>query len=170
MNDTTNTNERLVVEVELVALALSTEACVRTRELESYAHVAELGHVTRARITQIVNLVNLATDIIEELLFLPRIETGRARILLRDLQPLTRDWMKTEPRACRAVPPLCVSGPRVACCLSQFPGPFVSAVAPASSLRDSLPDRYCSSPPSFIILRRNWPLLSSLDTLSRCSK
>jgi hypothetical protein len=128
MNGKSNTNERLVVEVELrteravkgarvfvegperaempvgrvprisklMALAMSIEARVKAGELESYAHVAELGHVTRARITQIVNLVNLAPDIIEELLFLPRIETGREPILLRDLQPIAQelDWRK----------------------------------------------------------------------------
>ena len=81
---------------KLMALALSIEARVRVGELESYAHVAELGHVTRARITQIVNLVNLAPEIIEELLFLPRIETGRDLFLLRDLQPVAQelDWKK----------------------------------------------------------------------------
>jgi hypothetical protein len=81
---------------KLMALALSIEARVRAGELVSYAHVAELGHVTRARITQIVNLVNLAPDIIEEILFLPRIETGRDLILLRDLQPIAQEleWKK----------------------------------------------------------------------------
>jgi hypothetical protein len=81
---------------KLMALALSIEKRVKAGELESYAHVAELGHVTRARITQIVNLVNLAPDIVEEILFLPRTETGRDLFLLRDLQPIAQelDWKK----------------------------------------------------------------------------
>jgi hypothetical protein len=64
--------------------------------LEGYAHVAELGQVTRARITQILNLTNLAPDIVEEILFLPMVETGRDLFLLRDLQPIARelDWRK----------------------------------------------------------------------------
>jgi hypothetical protein len=81
---------------KLMALALSIEKRVKAGELESYAHVAELGHVTRARITQIVNLVNLAPDIVEEILFLPRTETGRDLFLLRELQPIAQelDWRK----------------------------------------------------------------------------
>jgi hypothetical protein len=81
---------------KLMALALSIEKRVKAGELESYAHVAELGHVTRARITQIVNLVNLAPDIVEAILFLPRTETGRDLFLLRDLQPITQelDWKR----------------------------------------------------------------------------
>jgi hypothetical protein len=36
-----------------------------------------MGHVTRARVTQIMNLLNLAPDIQEALLFLPVVEVGR---------------------------------------------------------------------------------------------
>lgn len=42
------------------------------------AEVDRLGHVTRARLTQIMNLLNLASDIQEGVLFLPRIQEGRA--------------------------------------------------------------------------------------------
>jgi hypothetical protein len=81
---------------KLMALALSIEERVRSGEFESYSRVAELGQVTRARITQILNLTNLAPDIVEEILFLPMVETGRDLFLLRDLQPIARelDWRK----------------------------------------------------------------------------
>ena len=36
-----------------------------------------MDHVTRARLTQIINLLNLAPDIQEEVLFLPPTEKGR---------------------------------------------------------------------------------------------
>jgi hypothetical protein len=42
-----------------------------------YADLARLGHVTRARVTQIMNLLNLAPDIQEELVFLPKTIRGR---------------------------------------------------------------------------------------------
>jgi hypothetical protein len=76
---------------KLMALALSIEQRVRSGEFESYSRVAELGQVTRARITQILNLTNLAPDIVEEILFLPMVETGRDLFLLRDLQPIARE-------------------------------------------------------------------------------
>ena len=37
-------------------------------EVHDYAHLARLGYVTRARITQIMNLFNLAADIQEAIL------------------------------------------------------------------------------------------------------
>ena len=79
-----------------MALALRFAEQVRTGELSNYSKLADLGHVTRARVSQIMNLTNLATDIQEALLFLPRTERGRDPIHLRLLQPITAkfDWLK----------------------------------------------------------------------------
>jgi len=43
-----------------------------------------------------MNLLNLAPDIQEEVLFLPRTEKGRAQIILAQLQPIAQvlDWQK----------------------------------------------------------------------------
>ena len=80
----------------LLALALRIDEQVRKGELTSYAEVAELGHVTRARVSQIMNLLNLAPDLQEAILFLPRTVSGRDAIVLRDLQPIASivDWRK----------------------------------------------------------------------------
>jgi hypothetical protein len=80
----------------LMALALHFDEQVRKGVLASYTEVATLGHVTRARISQIMNLLNLAPDIQEALLFLPRTQRGRDPIHLRHLQPIacTFDWKK----------------------------------------------------------------------------
>ena len=80
----------------LMALALRFQEQVRTGALSSYTELADLGHVTRARVSQIMNLINLATDIQEAILFLPRTEQGRDPIHLRLLQPITAatDWKK----------------------------------------------------------------------------
>ncbi len=51
-----------------MALAIKIDDMVRHGELRDYADVARLGHVTRARITQIMNLLNLAPDIQEQIL------------------------------------------------------------------------------------------------------
>ena len=61
----------------LMALALRLDELVRTGQVASYSALAELGHVTRARICQILNLIQLAPDIQEALLFLPPTQGGR---------------------------------------------------------------------------------------------
>jgi hypothetical protein len=80
----------------LLALALRIDEQVRKGELTSYAEVAVVGHVTRARVSQIMNLLNLAPDLQETILFLPRTERGRDPIILRELQPIASilDWRK----------------------------------------------------------------------------
>ncbi len=67
---------------------LSERARRRAREL------ARLGHATRARITQIMNLLNLAPDIQEQVLFLPLVTSGRDRIRESDVRPIAavHDW------------------------------------------------------------------------------
>ena len=80
----------------LMALALRLDERLRRGDIASYAEVAELGHVTRARVSQILNLLNLAPDIQEAILFLPRTVRGRDPLILRDLQPIasTNDWRR----------------------------------------------------------------------------
>ena len=80
----------------LMALALRLDELVRTGQVANYNALAALGHVTRARICQIVNLLQLAPDIQEAVLFLPLTVRGRDPILLADLMPIAAafDWRK----------------------------------------------------------------------------
>jgi hypothetical protein len=80
----------------LMALALRLDELVRTGQVASYSALAALGQVTRARICQIMNLLYLAPDIQEALLFLPPTQRGRDAIILADLQPIAAafDWRK----------------------------------------------------------------------------
>ena len=80
----------------LMALAIRFEELVRRGEVADYAELARLGHVTRARMTQIMDLLNLAPDIQEELLYLPRTTSGHDPIAERDLRPIAAeaDWGK----------------------------------------------------------------------------
>ena len=80
----------------LMALALRFEHLVRQGAVASYAELARLGHVTRARVSQVTNLLGLAPDIQEQILFLPATERGRDAIQLRHLQPIAQalDWKK----------------------------------------------------------------------------
>ncbi len=75
----------------LMALAIRCEELVRRGNVADYADLARLGHVTRARMTQIMNLLNLAPDIQEEILFLPPTTNGRDPIGERDLRPIAAD-------------------------------------------------------------------------------
>jgi hypothetical protein len=61
----------------LMALALRLEELIRSGQAICYSELARLGHVTRARLSQIVSLLGLAPDIQEEILFLPRTLKGR---------------------------------------------------------------------------------------------
>ncbi|RLC37128.1 hypothetical protein DRH29_02915 [candidate division Kazan bacterium] len=72
----------------LMALAIRLERLVSGGEVRDYAELARLGRVSRARITQIMNLLHLAPDIQEAILFLPRTVKGRDPIRERDLRPI----------------------------------------------------------------------------------
>jgi hypothetical protein len=78
----------------LMALAIRFENLLVAGEVTDYAELARLGHVTRARVTQIVNLLNLAPDIQEALLFLPPVEAGRDVIKEWQVRPIaaTPGW------------------------------------------------------------------------------
>ncbi len=80
----------------LMALAIRFEQLLRDGAIDSYAELAALGHVSRARVSQIMNLLQLAPDIQEAILFLPRTVRGRDRIRLWQLQPIAAvlDWRK----------------------------------------------------------------------------
>lgn len=83
----------------LMALAIRLDGLIRSRQVADYAELASLGHVTRARITQIMNLLQLAPDIQEKILFLTRVEHGRDPMHLRDLQRIAATLDSRKQRA-----------------------------------------------------------------------
>jgi len=89
----------------LMALAIRFEQLIRDGEVSDLADIARLGQVTRARVTQIMNLLHLAPDIQDAILNLPRIEHGRDPITERDLRPIVAivDWRKQRAEWKRAV-------------------------------------------------------------------
>jgi len=64
----------------LMALAIHMQDLVDRGEVADYAELARLAHVSRARITQIMNLTLLAPDVQEALLFLPATGGGREAV------------------------------------------------------------------------------------------
>lgn len=97
----------------LMALAIRFEGLVSQGEVRDYADLARLGHVTRARVTQIMNFLNLAPDIQEELLFLPPIEAGRDTIKEWQLRPIAAEpcW-RTQRQFWRRLRGAAKAGPR----------------------------------------------------------
>ncbi len=77
-----------------MALAIYYEDLIRQGQVHDYAEIAMLGYVSRARVSQIMNLRLLAPDIQEQLLTLERIDGGRDSMCLRTFQKiaLEPDW------------------------------------------------------------------------------
>ena len=80
----------------LMALAIRFEKLVRDGAVRDYADLARLGNVSRARLTQIMNLLNLAPDIQEAILFLPRTDRGFDPISERQVRRIAAepDWRR----------------------------------------------------------------------------
>jgi hypothetical protein len=80
---------------KFMALAWRFDQLVRDGIINNFAALARLGHVTRARMSQIMSLLHLAPDIQEDLLFLT-VQHGKDPLVLRDLLPLTQeiDWRR----------------------------------------------------------------------------
>lgn len=58
------------------------------------SELARLGHVTPARLSQIMGMLSLAPDIQEAILMLPRVDEGRDRVTERDVRRVlgSLDW------------------------------------------------------------------------------
>lgn len=81
---------------KLIALAIRFQRLIRDGVVADQAELARLGHVSRARLTQIMNLLSLAPDIQEEILHLPATERGRDAVTEKVLRPIAAiaDWGK----------------------------------------------------------------------------
>ena len=84
----------------LLALAWHIDGLVRSGTLASYAAAARLGHVSRARLSQIMSLLNLAPDLQEQVLFLQHPRRGRTPLALRQILRVAAvlDWPEQRRR------------------------------------------------------------------------
>ncbi len=82
----------------LLALAIRMEELIASGRVACYADAARLAHVTRARMTQIMNLTRLAPDIQEAVLFLTPVTKGRDPVTERDLRPIAAEFNWTKQR------------------------------------------------------------------------
>jgi len=84
--------EKVPRVARLLALAHKFQGMLDRDEVESMTDLARLGRVSRARITQIMDLLMLAPEIQEEMLF------GGTEMTLRGLMPLCRRLVWKEQR------------------------------------------------------------------------
>lgn len=75
----------------LLALAHRFERLVETGVATDYADLARLGRVTRARVTQIMNLLVLAPDIQEAILYWPPVTSGKDPVSERGLRAVVAE-------------------------------------------------------------------------------
>lgn len=80
----------------LMALAIRCERLIQDGTVADQSELARFGQITTSRMTQIMSLLNLAPDLQEQILFLPRTEHGRDAVKETDLRPIatTFDWRK----------------------------------------------------------------------------
>lgn len=78
----------------LLALAMRYDKMIRERNIPDFNTLAKLVGVTKPRMTQIMNLVNLSPDIQAAILTLPNIRQSRGFFTERKLRPIARevDW------------------------------------------------------------------------------
>ena len=89
-------------------------------KVRDYAELARLGQVSRARISQIMNLLNLAPQIQEAILFLPRVTKGRDPVREHHLRSIgavldwseqRRLWDQVQLTSCSRLPRSRTMGP-----------------------------------------------------------
>ena len=87
---------RVPLVSRLMALAIKFDQYIKDSVVKDYAELARLGQVSRSRVTQLMNLLLLAPDIQEEILFLPRTEGGRDIVGEREVRRILKenDWQE----------------------------------------------------------------------------
>ncbi len=92
--------ERIARIARLLALALKCEQMIINRsDVNGYTRLAALGKISQPRMTQIMNLRNLAPDIQEQILFLTARESRRRGINERSVRRLSSVLLWKEQRA-----------------------------------------------------------------------
>jgi hypothetical protein len=92
------TDGRMARVTRILALAIKLKRLLREGVVGNYTDLARLGHVSRARMSQIMGLTELAPAIQEEILFLPKTVLGRDRIHENELHRIAKlvDWQQQQ--------------------------------------------------------------------------
>ena len=98
---------------KLMALAIRFDQLLRDGTVRDMSELSRLAHVTQPRMTQIMNLLHLAPDIQEELLFHPPVACGRDNLSEKTMRPIAAivSW-QDQREAWRGQKPSCSSRSR----------------------------------------------------------
>jgi hypothetical protein len=90
------TPRRLPRITKMLALAIRLDKLIRDGAVADQAELARLGYVSRARLTQVMNLLSLAPDIQEQILFLTETVLARDAITEKQLRQIVSaaNWGK----------------------------------------------------------------------------
>ena len=85
---------------KLMALAIRFDGLLHDGVVANQSELARLARITQPRMTQLMNLLHLAPDIQEEILFLPPVAEGRDPVTERDVRNVVRElsWKKQNRR------------------------------------------------------------------------
>lgn len=88
---------------KLMALAIRFDGLLRSGVVSDQSELARLAQVTQPRMTQIMNLLHLAPDIQEQILFLPAVTGGNDPIHEKMLRPVVAEmsWRRQHQVWCR---------------------------------------------------------------------
>ena len=80
---------------KLMALAIRFDDLLRSGKVRDMSELARLAHVSQPRMTQIMNLLHLAPDIQEEILYLHQVDGGRDSLTEHELRHLAShsNWL-----------------------------------------------------------------------------
>jgi len=93
-----NVPSRLPRITRLLALAMKFQGLIQQGAVKDYAELARLGRVSRARITQIMNLLNLAPDIREQILYSALGAAGDQRVRETSIRKLSTEVIWSRQR------------------------------------------------------------------------
>ena len=93
-----NPVERVARITRLLALALKYEDLIQSGIVSNYAALAALGQVSKARITQMISLLNLAPDIQEEILFIQAEDAEQSQISESAVRKITSTLLWNQQR------------------------------------------------------------------------
>ncbi|MFN7893690.1 MAG: hypothetical protein ACK5OC_25610 [Pirellula sp.] len=81
---------RLPRITKMMALAIRLDHLIKSGQVTDQAELAKVGHISRARLTQIMDLNLLAPDIQEEILFLRANQTNQVGLIERELRSISK--------------------------------------------------------------------------------
>ena len=91
--------EKVPRVARVLALAHRWQGLLRDGTVRDQAALARLVGVTRARVTQVLDLLRLAPDVQEEILFLPRVLEGRDHLRHAHLLAVAAEPLWAEQRS-----------------------------------------------------------------------